>query len=471
MSEASQPPAGWYADPTGHHGQRWWDGQSWSDHVADGQAVASDPVLAAQSVATAETASASRNGGPLEANSASLGRRKDLSEAGQPPAGWYADPTGHHGQRWWDGQSWSDHVADGQAVASDPVLVVQSVATAETASASRNGGPVEANSASGVGQRLGLDQAVHGSDGGQVPKGWPERYESVIAAVLAAMTPEENVRAAWRMRTNGPRGRISDVGLLVLTDQKVIGADQSAKASGIFTLSAEEVANVELVHRRWGRSDVGYGIRLLSADGTLLGTEDSPAELQVFAKGRDPSKWDSHPQGEEDLAEVQRSLVQLLPKASPSRTELDVTPAGTELAPIADLQAHPPPSTAGGPLPPPPSTAQSGSTSLTQTPEASREDSRAPAGMGRAIGSLLVGLLVLGVISIFVLDILNSDCERNGMVMECVSYGGSIKVKSNYNLLILGVAGVFGLAGVVGGIAGIVRTVQAKYKPPSGGTT
>jgi hypothetical protein len=28
-----------------------------------------------------------------------------------PPAGWYADPSGAPGHRWWDGQAWSSHFA------------------------------------------------------------------------------------------------------------------------------------------------------------------------------------------------------------------------------------------------------------------------------------------------------------------------------------------------------------------------
>ncbi len=27
-----------------------------------------------------------------------------------PPAGWYADPSGQPGERWWDGRGWSEHV-------------------------------------------------------------------------------------------------------------------------------------------------------------------------------------------------------------------------------------------------------------------------------------------------------------------------------------------------------------------------
>ncbi|MGH9093088.1 MAG: DUF2510 domain-containing protein, partial [Acidimicrobiales bacterium] len=27
-----------------------------------------------------------------------------------PPAGWYPDPSGMSGERWWDGRGWSPHV-------------------------------------------------------------------------------------------------------------------------------------------------------------------------------------------------------------------------------------------------------------------------------------------------------------------------------------------------------------------------
>lgn len=30
---SSLPPAGWYPDPSGRPGERWWDGRGWSDHI------------------------------------------------------------------------------------------------------------------------------------------------------------------------------------------------------------------------------------------------------------------------------------------------------------------------------------------------------------------------------------------------------------------------------------------------------
>lgn len=39
-----------------------------------------------------------------------------------PQAAWFVDPTGRHQHRWWDGAQWTDQIADGQAVGTDPVL-------------------------------------------------------------------------------------------------------------------------------------------------------------------------------------------------------------------------------------------------------------------------------------------------------------------------------------------------------------
>lgn len=41
--------------------------------------------------------------------------------AGAVPARWGDDPTGRHGLRYWDGQRWTEHVADGTTQGIDPV--------------------------------------------------------------------------------------------------------------------------------------------------------------------------------------------------------------------------------------------------------------------------------------------------------------------------------------------------------------
>lgn len=40
------------------------------------------------------------------------------------PAGWATDPTGRHQMRWWDGDFWTQHVADQGQVGTDPYTSV-----------------------------------------------------------------------------------------------------------------------------------------------------------------------------------------------------------------------------------------------------------------------------------------------------------------------------------------------------------
>jgi hypothetical protein len=51
MTEMTQP-ASWYADPTGRHQYRYWNGTEWTDQVADNQVTSTDPPL----MSTSETA-------------------------------------------------------------------------------------------------------------------------------------------------------------------------------------------------------------------------------------------------------------------------------------------------------------------------------------------------------------------------------------------------------------------------------
>lgn len=52
-----------------------------------------------------------------------VGAPSATAGAGVPtsPAGWFADPTGRHELRYWDGRAWTAAVSDGGATAQDPV--------------------------------------------------------------------------------------------------------------------------------------------------------------------------------------------------------------------------------------------------------------------------------------------------------------------------------------------------------------
>lgn len=39
----------------------------------------------------------------------------------QSPAAWHPDPTGSHDHRWWDGERWTEHVADAGVASVDPL--------------------------------------------------------------------------------------------------------------------------------------------------------------------------------------------------------------------------------------------------------------------------------------------------------------------------------------------------------------
>jgi serine/threonine protein kinase/uncharacterized protein YodC (DUF2158 family) len=83
----SERPA-WYQDPTGRYAGRWWDGNNWSDAVFAGDNFRDSDAVGIGSL------SATPAGDPL---------------AGP---GWYPDPTGRYGVRWWGGTQWTDAVFD-----------------------------------------------------------------------------------------------------------------------------------------------------------------------------------------------------------------------------------------------------------------------------------------------------------------------------------------------------------------------
>ena len=67
------------------------------------------------------------------------------SATGALPAAWYRDPSGRHERRWWDGDHWTDRVADGDLEAADPPVRAQPAVPELTAGVAP--GAIEAHSA------------------------------------------------------------------------------------------------------------------------------------------------------------------------------------------------------------------------------------------------------------------------------------------------------------------------------------
>lgn len=59
----SLPPSGWYADPSGAHGSRWWDGARWTDHVRAEPPADDPPPLPADVASSLPLGAGGRNRG------------------------------------------------------------------------------------------------------------------------------------------------------------------------------------------------------------------------------------------------------------------------------------------------------------------------------------------------------------------------------------------------------------------------
>ena len=58
---------------------------------------------------------------PFSLEAPATGPAPALPSAPLPPAQWYADPTGRHAHRYWDGTQWTPNVADDGRTAVDPI--------------------------------------------------------------------------------------------------------------------------------------------------------------------------------------------------------------------------------------------------------------------------------------------------------------------------------------------------------------
>ena len=116
--------AGWYSEPEGSSGERWWNGSQWTSHTRDTGGVEVPAELAGESpIAWSASDSGLATIDPPARETAYLTEYAPVEVAEFAPVvpappvplaippGWYPDPAGLPAQRWWDGLDWTKYQA------------------------------------------------------------------------------------------------------------------------------------------------------------------------------------------------------------------------------------------------------------------------------------------------------------------------------------------------------------------------
>ncbi|TNC38828.1 DUF2510 domain-containing protein [Mumia zhuanghuii] len=108
-STRSDPAPGWYPDPAGRHGWRYYDA-GWSWHVADQGRTTVDRLTLSAAPPSGDAQTPSQAAGAHAAAGTSDPSIPPTAPI-DPRPGWYPDPTGRHELRYYEG-GWSWHVVD-----------------------------------------------------------------------------------------------------------------------------------------------------------------------------------------------------------------------------------------------------------------------------------------------------------------------------------------------------------------------
>lgn len=94
--------------------------------VADTSSPVSEPAgwanAPAATTPTAQTVEAPTASTTVTEPAAQPAAQASPARSGNPPANWYADPSGRYELRYWDGNQWTEHVSRGGQQFTDPPL-------------------------------------------------------------------------------------------------------------------------------------------------------------------------------------------------------------------------------------------------------------------------------------------------------------------------------------------------------------
>lgn len=114
----SAPPAGWYADPSGQHALRWWDGNSWTEHTQEsqpGQQQGQDQQQAQQQQAQQQQGQGQQGQGHQGQGQQAYGQQ------GQAQQGQYAGQQQYYGEQQGQYAGQQQYYGQAQGVPPEPV--------------------------------------------------------------------------------------------------------------------------------------------------------------------------------------------------------------------------------------------------------------------------------------------------------------------------------------------------------------
>lgn len=124
-------------------------------------------------------------------------------------AGWHPDPGGRHQFRWWDGASWTDQVADGNTVGTDPLPPAPGAPVVAAAAAAAKAPTPRSTQADAILDRTHL-RFFSGGGGSTPPDWWAVR--DAAGEKVARVWRRANRATMWGLDDGAVMGAVTRLG-------------------------------------------------------------------------------------------------------------------------------------------------------------------------------------------------------------------------------------------------------------------